>query len=332
MSGTDKLNINLLPIGVVTTAQAPYGILYDGATAFWNKLVSEDSGNKIVVGTDGGLFLSVAAATMPTLFQISSGIAHNTIGFEEGPYDVELSDRIHFYSDPSINFTAGVQSGILGLEGKVVLSENAGNQITLEADGLFVPVSTNVSTGFTNPTTGIYTYTNEILETYDLNFNASALPAIDTNDILSGGPGELTDLQTLLDTLSVLVGVVPLTSLGYVQALNKLIYTDTAGTTTEINLSNGASTSLVGANNATIETKVTGLGTILNPYTIEAILKARFNDLTDVSISAYTVGKYVGWTGSNFDLLDLPANPASSNSYIREVKFDSGSSSFLWQV
>jgi len=335
-AGANLLAVTLMPgAGVATDASTadPYAILYDGTTSTWTRLISEDAGNKLVVGTDGGLFTSLGAADIGTIFKISSGDDGVTVA--EGPFNVELTDRLHYYSDGSLDFITDFSAGVGKIQGKAVLSSTSGNQLTLDGTGLFVPQTSNVITtlAYTN---GIVTYTNEAATVFNLNINASNLRIADTHDILLSGIGAITNIQALFDQLVTLSGSETLTTLGYNSTTNKLSYLDELGAITSITLNTGQ-TSILGTNTPVMQMDVSGTGSALNPYILTPIFKGRFPDLLDVNISQQNIGDIVYWTGSSYDLKTPSTTSANTNSYIRSVilegavlKFEEGGDGDAW--
>jgi hypothetical protein len=301
-TASGALDITIAPQGVLSplaTPTAPYAILYNGTNVIWNKLISTDANNTLVTGTDGGLFVSIAGLSLDPILQLSSGPDASTV--DDGPFDIDYTDRLHFWSDGSIAFDVNAAAGVATVQATVELSGAVGNIITQTGSGLYAAASETTTT-FTNPSPGVYRYTNEIGAVAQLNLNASSLIAIDTNDILGGGAGASTFVQSLLDALSTASLTETLTSLGYNSSINRLTYTDENGSNTVIDLTSGSSTEIQGTNASVIQTKVTGVGSVPNPYTIEAIFKGKMNDLLDVGITSYIPNYYLKWTGTKFDL------------------------------
>lgn len=329
-TATGALDISLMPgAGIATdaTTDKPYGIFYNGSTVTWTPIISSDAGNSIDVGTDGGAFLSLTPAVIGDIFEVSGGTASQTI--TTGPFGIGFTDRLHFWSNETISVKTLFTDSIVQIKMEAAISLAGDNLLTTDGSGLYVPPVADVVTTFTNPSPGLYRYTNEVGAVAQLNLNASSLIAVDTNNILGGGAGASTFVQDLLDVISTASLTDTLTSLSYKSSINRLTYTDEYGANTIIDLTSGSATEIQGTNSSVMQTKVTGVGSIVNPYTIETIFKGKMNDLLDVGISAYVTGHYIKWTGTKFDLAALPATPASSNSYIRDVKLVSNALVFV---
>lgn len=322
-TATGALDISLMPgAGIATDADTdkPYGIFYDGSTVTWTPIISSDAGNSIDVGTDGGVFLSLTPAVIGNIFKVSGGTAVGTI--TSGAFDVGLTDRLHFWGNETIKVTTNFLDPVADIKLEAVISPAGDNLLTADGSGLYVPPVSDIITGFTQPSTGIHRYTNEALTGYDLNLNASALPAIDTEGVL-GAEGGATFIQSLLDyaigeILNPAVGV-----LSYNLGANRLTYTNEIGVSNNIDLSSASTTYINTSSNSVISMGISGTGGVGNPYTLSSTFTGRLNDLVDVSItpSMIQANNVLTWTGSRYDLMPVPTGPATIDNYVRDIKF-----------
>jgi hypothetical protein len=322
-TATGALDISLMPgAGIATDADTeyPYGISYNGSTVTWTRIISKDAGNSIDLGTDGGAFLSLTPAVIGNLFKVSGGTDGTTI--TSGPHNVGLTDRLHFWSDETISVKTFINDPVVEVKLEAAISLAVDNLLTRDGGGLYVPPVPDVTTGFTQLSTGIHRYTNEALTAYDLNLNASALPAIDTEGVL-GAKGGATFIQSLLDyaigeILDPAVGV-----LSYNLNANRLTYTNEIGVSNNIDLSSASTTYINTSSNSVISMGISGTGGVNNPYLLSSTFTGRLNDLVDVSITPGMIqtNNVLTWTGSRYDLMPVPTGPVTPDNYLKDVKF-----------
>jgi hypothetical protein len=259
------------------------------------------------------LFVDLTATELNPLVNVGNGT---------NEFELSIQGDLDFFSaDGVLTFTGDVgnNAGDVDITVGVEISNTAGNILVIDGGGLFVPTVADVTTGFSY-SLGVYTYTDEAAATYNIDVNATNLRALDNQDILGGGAGALSDVQTLLDELAnTLTGIDVLTSIEYNDITNELTYTDELGADTILILdgTSGGATDIQGVNNSSITTNITGTGTTVDPFLIEGLFTAGLGDLSDVSLGTPSIGHVLTWTGSAYVPQSLSVT--DTNAYTHDV-------------
>ena len=284
--------------GVTASPTATFSPVYNGTSVDWVPKLSTDADNDITLGTDGGLFLDMSSSYPSPLFTVSRGTTIDP-GAATATFNTDVGEGVHFYSDGSIELTLTDNAAGPVMQVSADISSTAGNQLTLDGNGLFVPASSETITSW-SVLNGVYTNTLEDASTYDIDTNANALRAVDTNDILGGGPGAISDVQTLLDAIEAQASSPEtLTTISYDSVNNRITYVDEAAGSTVMNL-NSSTISISGTTTPTISTSVSGTGTSGDPFLVTSVLRANLADLQDVTSAAPASGEALVWNGSQW--------------------------------